>query len=195
MYNETYDDYIRSILGYSSVNSYSNNYNQSYRNYSNYNNQTFNSNSEIENCYPEIYKIVYPMITNRCSNITSDLTKEEVERMTDEIYLALESQDEKQVSNTTNDVRSKTSSSTKSKEVISEKRETRQFNNGLRDLIKILLIRELLHRPGRPPVFPRPPMPPSRPHPPVRPPMRPGPGRPPFMREFEPNNGFDVVEN
>lgn len=194
MYNETYDDYIRSILGYSSVNSYQNNYNQSYRNYSNYDNQAFNTNSEIENCYPEIYKIVYPMITNRCNNITSDLTKEEVEKMTDEIYLALESQNEKQVSTVTNDVRSKTSSSTKLRESISEKRETRQFNNGLRDLIKILLIRELLNRPGRPPVFPRPPMPPSRPRPP-RPPMRPGPGRPPFMREFETNNAFDVFEN
>ncbi len=191
MYNETYDDYIRSILGYPQVNSYQNNYNQSYRDYSN---QASNTNSELETCYPEIYKIVYPMITNRCSNVTSNLTREEVEKMTDEIYLALESQNEIQVSSTTNDVRSKTSSSMKSKEIVGEKRETRQFNNGLRDLIKILLIRELLNRQGRPPVFPRPPMPPSGPRPP-RPPMRPGPGRPPFMREFEPNSGFDVFEN
>lgn len=192
MYNETYDDYIRSILGYSPANSYQNNYNQSYRNYSN---QASNTSLELEQCYPEIYKIVYPMITSRCNNVTSNLTKEEVEQMTDEIYLALESQNEIQVSSTTNDVRSKTSSSTKSREMISEKRETRQFNNGLRDLIKILLIRELLNRSGRPPVFPRPPMPPSGPRPPVRPPMGPRPGRPPFMREFEQNNNFDIYEN
>ncbi len=62
-----------------------------------------------------------------------------------------------------------------------EKRETRQINKGLRDLIKILLLRELLNRPGQ-----RPPMPGPGPYPPVRPPM-PGPGpRPPVRHPLPP---------
>ena len=77
-------------------------------------------------------------------------------------------------------------------------RETRQFNSGLRDLVKILLIRELLNRPRpfppRPPV--RPPMPPGPgtrpPRPPMRPPFGPG-GRPPFPRDFEVDN-YDLYE-
>ena len=59
-------------------------------------------------------------------------------------------------------------------------------------MIKILLIRELLNRPGRP-HNPRPPMP--GPRPPVRPPMRPpfGPGNMPFNRDFESSN-YDIFE-
>ncbi|MCI8431519.1 MAG: hypothetical protein HFI16_14915 [Lachnospiraceae bacterium] len=49
--------------------------------------------------------------------------------------------------------------------------ETRQNNFALRDLIKILIIRELL-RPNRPPQMPRPPRPPRPPYD-QRPPWRP----------------------
>lgn len=198
MYNETYDEYIRSILGYPAVENYQNNRNQ-------YSNNVNLENSELEKCYPEIYKIVYPMVSKRCSNSSSNITDEELERMTDEIYFALENQNETQINiNLTNNVRSNTNTYTKQsdkradtkiKETTNEKRETRQFNRGLRDLIKILLIRELLNRPGRPPIGPRPPFPPPGHRPPVRPPFGPGPGRPPFMREFEPNSGFDIFEN
>ena len=75
------------------------------------------------------------------------------------------------------------------------KRETRQINRGLRDLIQILLIRELLRRfrrprmPGRPPM-PRPPMP--GPRPPFRPGF--GPGGTMFSRDFEISN-YDIFEN
>ena len=65
-----------------------------------------------------------------------------------------------------------------------ENSEKRQINNGLRDLIQILLIRELLNR-QRPPFRPPMPNPPGPgPRPPMRPPFRPGPGRPPFNRDF-----------
>ena len=69
-----------------------------------------------------------------------------------------------------------------------EDRQTR--NQGLQDLIKILLIRELINNSGfrpRPPAPPRPPVPPPpppRPGRPPRPPMGPGPGRPPFNRSM-----------
>lgn len=197
MYNETYDEYIRSILGYPPMNSDSNNY-QDYRNQNtNYGTIT---DAELEKCYPEIYKIVYPMITKKCSNVRSSLTNDDIENMTDEIYYALEEKNEIQVNiNLTNDVRTTTYSNTAKavdkkpeveiKEVAQEKRETRQINRGLRDLIKILIIRELLNRPNRPPI------PEPRPHvrPLIRPPFIPGAGRVPFSREFETSN-YDIFE-
>lgn len=197
MYNETYDEYIRSILGYPPMKWDNNNY-QEYRNQNtNYETRT---NTELEKCYPEIYKIVYPMITKKCSNIRNLLTNDDIENMTDEIYYALEERNEMQVNiNLTNDVRAITDSNipklvnkkpeVEIKEGTQEKRETRQINKGLHDLIKILLIRELLNRPNRPPMSEaRPPV-----KPPVRPPFRPGVGRFPFSREFETSN-YDIFE-
>lgn len=193
MFNETYDEYIRSILGYTS--------NNSYNNYQNYNNQNLNSiNLDLEKSYPEIYKIVYPMIRTKCDNNRSNITNEEIENMTDEIYYALEVDDKIQlnrssssISNTTKNTEKKTE--IKSSEKLAEKRETRQINRNLRDLIKILLIRELISgRPGpgpRPPFWDRPGGPGPGPRPPIRPPF--GPGGPLFNREFE-NNSYDIFE-
>lgn len=202
MYNETYDDYIRSILGYPARNQFDqyNQEQQEYQGYQEYRNPTFNTNInisgnnvELENSYPEIYKIVYPMISKKCNNMREiNITKNDIENMTDEIYYALENQNETRVninlsnvvsstkaSNTTNTINRKPE--VKVSETADEKR---QINTGLRDLIQILLIRELLNR-RRPPF--RPPMPNPTgpgPRPPMRPPFRPGPGRPPFNRDF-----------
>ena len=137
------------------------------------------------------------MVSKRCENVRADLSNEELEKMTDEIYFALESKNETQLNiNLKNDVRTSSSVNARKADVSateSPKRGTRQFNSGLRDLVKILLIRELLNRPRpfppRPPV--RPPMPPG-PGPPMRPPFGPG-GRPPFPREFEVDN-YDLYE-
>lgn len=196
MYNETYDEYIRSILGYSPINSYNNNY-QEHRN-QNTNHET-RTNTELEKSYPEIYKIVYPMITKKCSNVRSSLTNDDIENMTDEIYYALEDRNEIQLNiNLTNDVRTTQSNTTKVvdkkpeveiKDVTQEKRQTRQINRGLRDLIKILLIRELLNKPNMSS------MPESISHVrrPMRSPFRPGNERFPFNREFE-NYNYDIFE-
>ena len=218
MYNETYDDYIRSILGYPPISSLNNEYDD-YRNQNmNYNmaSNMMNANSmntatdtDLESCYPEIYKIVYPMVCKKCDDVRMPVTNEDIENMTDEIYFALEGRAEVQLNiNLGNEVRSSEKSSpnttravdkkpeVKVSDTSSEKRETRQFNRGLRDLIQILLIRELLRRrrrPGRPPM-PRPPMP--GPRPPMRPPFRPGfgPGGTMFNRDFEISN-YDIYEN
>ena len=217
MYNETYDDYIRSILGYPVRNQFDqfNQGQQEYQGYQEYRNPTFNTNInisgnnvELENSYPEIYKIVYPMITKKCENVReNNITKDDIENMTDEIYYALESRNETQINiNLRNDVNGlkkvNTSSTLASKNNIStinnarteNKKpevkvsettgEKRQLNGGLRDLIQILLIRELLNR-RRPPFRPPMPNPPGPgPRPPMRPPFGPGPGRPPFNRDF-----------
>ena len=211
MYNETYDDYIRSILGYPARNKLEQ-YNQEmpeYQNYQEYRNPTFNTNInisgnnvELENSYPEIYKIVYPMVAKKCENARSEtFSKSDIENMTDEIYYALEEKQEKRINiNLTNDMSStkaQNSSAVSTSAKVENKRpdvkisqkaiensEKRQINNGLRDLIQILLIRELLNRP-RPPFRPPMPNPPGPgPRPPMRPPFRPGPGRPPFNRDF-----------
>ena len=208
MYNETYEDYIRSILGYPTMSALNNEI-EDYRIQNMNYNQTWDMNTtsdmELENYYPEIYKIVYPMIIKKCDNITMSVTKEDIENMTNEIYYALEERDEIKLNiNLTNEVRKAEISNNRAKmpdkkpevkisELKSEKRETRQTNRNLRDLIQILLIRELLRRrrPGRPPMPPRPPMPGPGPRPPMRPPF--GPGGPQFNREYH-NFDKDIFE-
>lgn len=238
--NESYEEYIRSILGYpradyfnsnetidqcqncNDMNYYSNigntNFDSKFNDFYNISNSngfynTGNSNGfynnnfnndfrmenreKLENCYPEIYKLVYPMVLKKCQNSRATITADDIDNMTDEIYYALENKEGIELNiNLTNSVsnsrdmnlqnlnekRDKSNNKTEIKiKEKTEKRETRQINKGLRDLIKILLLRELLNRPGQ-----RPPMPGPGPYPPVRPPM-PGPGpRPPVRPPLPP---------
>lgn len=196
MYNETYDDYIRSILGYPNNNMYNTN---SRENVYMYSAQNTTSTSEIEQYYPEIYKIIYPMVCKSCNNNTSPITKELIESMTDEIYFAIESDNEidlnitinnevknNKIETQTNSINNRNISNSKDKNTVikeeirgenkkdKENREDRRIrNNTLRDLIKILLIRQLLqNRPNRPNFPQRPPFPGG---------PGPGQGRPPIM--------------
>lgn len=192
--NESFDDYIRSILGYPNTN------NMYIGSTPRQNEMAYENidNSDLEACYPEIYKIIYPMISQRCARVTGTVTKEMVESMTDEIYSAIEVNNEinvninlqNEVTNNRNEVRTPAKAKITEESNKGISRENRQFRNqNLRDLIQILLIRELLRRrrrphPGRPP-FPggRPPFPGGN-----RPPFPggPGSGRPPIMpREYD----------
>lgn len=158
MYNETYEDYIRNILGYPQVNEYG------YSDFSGYNiNQVESRNMEFEKYYPEIYKIVYPMVLKKCSNNRGVFSSKDIDLITDEIYQNLEADI------TDDEKRDKKIERTNLK----ESNEKRYNNSSLRDLIKILLIRELVGRPNRPPYncpgFGPCPMP----RPPIRPPFRP----------------------
>lgn len=264
--NESYEEYIRSILGYpradyfnsnetidqcqncNDMNYYSNigntNFDSKFNDFYNisnsngfYNignsngfyNNNFNNDfrmenrEKLENCYPEIYKLVYPMVLKKCQNSRATITADDIDNMTDEIYYALENKEGIELNiNLTNSVsnsrdmnlqnlnekRDKVNNKAdvKIKEITEkkEKRETRQINKGLRDLIKILLLRELLNRPGQ-----RPPMPGPGPYPPVRPPLPPRPPmpgsggpRPPIRprnnnlfneNDFEPRNSNDML--
>lgn len=161
--------------------------------------------SELEDCYPEIYKIVYPMVKKACSQNTKPLSRDLVDELTHDIYSHIEAENIVNVNinvdnnNTVQNNRNQSvphSQQTPNRVVSSpsvkrieetEKRESRQANNPIMDLVRILLIRELLGRPGnnRPPrpypprPFPPRPMPP-RPTPPGPFPPRPGmPGNPP----------------
>ena len=180
MYNQDYEEYIRSILGYN---------NEVYREvpYSTYNanttassyptsyNDTYRRNDELEQYYPEIYKIVYPMVKKVCSNSRGDINRETLENMVDEVYSAIEvgenRNETKDISQNNRSTQTKTENitNTKTKENKNEKETRESRNPGIRDLIKILILRELLrdnHRPPMPP--PRPPFP-GNGRPPIRP--------------------------
>ncbi len=188
--NETYEEYIRSILGYPNYNNnhfeeaqyYPINYLNDYSNYE--------QNTELEGCYPEIYKIVYPMISKACMTNTKPVNSKLVDELTEEIYRSIETENEVKININLNNQTSSsvnnrsTPTSNIKKESTSEKRgdDRGPKNNSLRDLIRILLIRELLgNRPNRPnnrPPFPggsgfRPPFPPNQPDNQQRPPIMP----------------------
>ena len=188
--NGSFDNYIRSVLGYPTNNMYMSNVADEYS-------VPYDSNNDdLEDCYPEIYKIVYPMISQRCSRVSEPVTREMVENMTDEIYSAIEVNNEINLNinlqNTTINSKNQaiTGTSQAHREITKQENrgENRQVGNrNLRDLIQILLIRELLRKRRRPmpgrPTFPggRPPFPGG-----------PGPGRPPIMpRDF---NNLDMYE-
>lgn len=130
MYEDVYDNYIRNMYGLN--NDYSSNCRIS------------NINDELENYYPEIYKIIYPMVKKACDSNYGSINENVIENLTNEIYYSLEG-------------------NSQLNEEFESVSETRQFGNGpLQDLIKILLLRELIGRlqGGRPPVSPsRPPYP------------------------------------
>ena len=192
MYYQNYEDYMRSVLGYpaSSPNIYEN---YDYRTSFNMNNmagysptyQDVNQNmisnlseDDVRSLYPDIYHLITPMVDKVCKANREPITRELIEKMTDEIYMAMEEQPDIVVN-----IRAKAGSvkkeelpQTPSKKAESslkreassqnsqssprENSETRQRNFVLRDLIKILLLNQLFGDgiPARP-IPPRPPFP------------------------------------
>ena len=183
MYDNQYEEYIRSVLGYPTTANM--NQNQMYQNeYPN--TSQINMRNDLEDFYPEIYKIIYPMVQKACDGNMGANSREEIERMTDEIYSAIEDSNQINVNiNLGNTVSTTNMNRTQNrneipKEEVQKKQEVENRNiegesrisprnNNLRDLIKILLIRELLRR--RHNHFP--PRPPHNPRPPMRPPIMP----------------------
>ena len=194
MNDSLYEDSMRSVLGYQGMHNYPNTYNNiNYDNYERYDSYTMPTMSpmtamsniqmqELENCYPDIYRIIYPMVQRACTQNTRPITRELIETMADEIYFSIEDNEIIQSrGNESKEIKeSKTLKVSNKKTEESENRQRVVNNPALRDLITILLLRELIGRPGfpgRPPMRPRPPRPPMRPtmRPPMRPPMRPQP--------------------
>jgi len=178
MYNQSYEEYMRNVLGYN-VNP-SNTYNTVDDIYSNTGNiQVVNTSSDIDldSLYPEIYKIVYPLVQRKCMDNNKTITKEVIDDMVDEIYEIVEPNTEAiNVNiNLTNTMGSgnkiENRANTKQENKNQDQKNSRQKNFLLNDLIKILLLRELTG--NRRPNFNRPPRPPMRPPYPGRPPMPP----------------------
>lgn len=180
---QSYEDYMRNVLGYSPYvpNDYTYQEQEDMYNYSNMN-SAIQPLQDLTEFYPEIYKIIYPMVCKICNvNSNRDLTKELLDQMTDEIYNNVEPEEET-ITRTQTPLKNGDVRNPNAKEPEPVVKETRQSNFLLRDLIKILLLKEW-GRPGRPPV--RPPFPPGG-RPPMGPggpgmqPPRPGNGRPPM---------------
>lgn len=155
MYYQNYEDYMRSVLGYAN-----NERNYTYDSYYPRVEQT-QYDDGLEDLYPDIYRIINPVVEDVCSkNRNKQITEELVRTMTDEVYNNVEGNSNLQVNVQVRtelkngDVRNPNA---KLKEEPTS--ETRQRNFLLNDLIRILILRNLLRR--RPPV--RPPFPGARP--------------------------------
>ena len=166
-----YEEYMNNLLGIRNEISnddldfkkYDNNYNYDYNYMQSQNMFQNRGNDELETLYPETYKIVYPMVKKVCMQNTKPITQELVDNMTNEIYTNIEASGD--IINVNIDVgdnrETKTDMEVKAKN--NRGTDNRQFNGPMNDLIKILILRELLGRPGGwrpgPPPPPRPPRP------------------------------------
>lgn len=92
MYYKNYEDYMRSILGYPVQNK--DTYNMDYyTDRENSNNQCQNTR-ELETYYPEIYKILNPIVIETCNKYDVQITREILENMVDEVYRKIENNNE-----------------------------------------------------------------------------------------------------
>ncbi len=146
-------------------------------------NNTYRNNYNLEEFYPDTYKVIHPIVVKECSTNTMPITKEIIEKLTDNVYNAVEI-----------DLKIETNTMKKDDKNINSKqpedRNIRQRNSTLRDLIKILILNELLNN-GRYPENNRPPYNPGGS---MRPPY-PG-NKPPFFstnRQFFVNNSKENV--
>lgn len=177
MYYQSYEDYMRDVLGYP-------------RNTYNYQYNTRKTNAEVEKLYPEIYRTVYPMVCKACNQYNGQITEELIERLTDEVYVNLETMQEVRTEKPVSPISKTITKTSIVKNETRKEDETRQRrpNNNLKDLIKILIIRELLglpQRPGRPPF----------PGPGPRPPFPGGGPRPPMPRNNDEFNYYEELDN
>ena len=173
LYNN-YEEYMRNVLGHSYTpgntyeqfdNNYANcmNYNFANRNTS-YTNP-YNNSSNIEDMYPDLYRLINPLVCDMCDKNNKPITEDLVEQMTNHIYDNVVNRVEIQnVINLNIETRnSKTKENEKNIENRSPVPASRPRRNRLlQDLIRILLLNELLRR-NRPPFRPGPgpmPMPP-----------------------------------
>lgn len=190
MYYQNYEDYMRNVLGYPiEQNTYENYPNMPYEPLT-YPVSTHYS-EEIMELYPETYKLIYPMVCKMCDANTKPITRELLDQMTEEIYLNIENTPEvnnvinvrvnvpkeksdnesSKINKTNNTNRINQPAKTETKNVVpKEEKEDRlvRRNSTLQDLIKILILNQLLGggRPQRPPHHsPYPPYPPRPPRP------------------------------
>lgn len=166
-----YEDYMQNFLNYP-INGYQNTYDDIQENYIypryNYTMGYLNNNyanrgaltEEIEALYPEIYKVVYPMVKKAVENNKRTLTRDVIEDLVEQIYSNIENKE------------IELNRSLNSNNITDDKKgeiENRQINrnSGLMDIIKILILRELIGRPGcgGPNCRPQPPRPPRPPYP------------------------------
>lgn len=148
MYNSNYEEYMQNVLGYNirPQNTY-----QMPENIYEMHRGINYENMDLENLYPDIYKMIQPMVQKACMRVNGVINEEIISSITEEIYNAMieETREVKDVRKSSNEVKTNSSQNVRKVE------ETRQNNFLLRDLIRILIIKELLRRrQGRPPMRP-----------------------------------------
>lgn len=135
-----YDEYMRNLVGYPNMRaSMSQPMNPSMFSYSNM--DTYSD--DLERMYPETYRVIYPMVCFACDNVRTPVTEEMVDMMTDDIYDRVEADGRINIDISV-EVRNDPSNSKEMQE--NRQRMPRRRNRFLRDLIRILLLRELLRR-------------------------------------------------
>lgn len=155
MYNQSYEDYMQSVLGYSIGP-------EIYHTYDNYEGYTNVANRSLvsEEYFPDIYKKINPIICEECNKNTRPFSRELAEEITEQIYQRI--QNEKVIALEEHTI-GETRNNTKDTGNI----ENRQGKNRnlLKDLILILTLQQLSGRTDRPPrpPYPGPGMPPPRP--------------------------------
>ena len=100
-YRNTYEQYNPENIGmnyekvYDMVDSYPYGYNPNYIQGNMQSYQNRNVTQELEDCYPEIYKIVYPMVRKVCAknNNYRGYSKLDIDRMVEEVYSNIEVND------------------------------------------------------------------------------------------------------
>lgn len=148
MYNSNYEEYMQNVLGYSfrPQNTY-----QLPENIYEMPRNTEYENMDLESLYPDIYRMIQPMVQKACMRASGVINEDLINSMTDEIYNAMseETRNAKETNKNNTEIRTSNAQNTRRVE------ESRQNNYLLRDLIRILIIKELLRRrPGRPPMRP-----------------------------------------
>ena len=140
---QNYDEYMRNMMGCQNMYSPMTHHMMMFQ----------NSNmdacaDDLERMYPEVYRVVYPMVCFACDNIRTPVNEQMVDMMTDDIYDRVEADGRINIELSV-EVRDTQSNNEETKE--NRQRRPRRRNRFLRDLIRILLLRELL---GRRPRFP-----------------------------------------
>lgn len=135
-----YNEYMRNLIGYPTMRA----------SMSPYSNMDLSSD-DLERMYPEVYRVVYPMVCFACDNIRTPVTESMLDMITDDIYDRVEAD-----GRITIDISIEARDSLENSEEVRENRQRRprRRNRFLRDLIRILLLRELLRRRPRFPIRP-----------------------------------------
>ena len=161
---QSYDDYMRNTLGFSSMNSpmgmqgtscpNMNCQNMCITPYSNMSSNQMmwqDSSCDLERMYPDSYRVVYPMVVSTCRNVSMLVTEDMIDRMTDDIYDRAVADGRINVDISV-ELETREDSKEEDRQMINRPPRRRRRNRFFRDLIRILLLRELI---GRRPGFPR----------------------------------------
>ena len=161
---QSYDDYMRNTLGFSSMNSpmgmqgtscpNMNCQNMCITPYSNMSSNQMmwqDSSCALERMYPDSYRVVYPMVVSTCRNVSMPVTEDMIDRMTDDIYDRAVADGRINVDISV-ELETREDSKEEDRQMINRPPRRRRRNRFFRDLIRILLLRELI---GRRTGFPR----------------------------------------